>query len=454
MVRAIFGGRPDGWQRERLTDVATDLDQQAIDILRANDRGGFTIPTSRLYPYQWNWDSAFAALGFATFDRDRAWREIETLFEGQWEDGMIPHILFRRDDPDYFPGPAVWRTGTTPPSSGHSQPPVVATIVREIVDSGGDADQRRGQALFDKILAYHRWFHRFRDPGQTGVVGIVHPWESGRDNSADWDEALAAVPVPPDLGSYQRRDTAHIDAAERPKQAQYDRFLSIVKFGREAGWDHLEMARNGPFRVADPGVQFILMRADRDLLALAERFGGGTGDGEHEAVVREIEGWIERSEAGSTALWNEDVGAFCARDLKTGRFADAITSASPLAFYAGAGTAEQRKRLAVHVSRIVGEVAYAFPSLDPADPRFEPKRYWLGPVWFVLNYMIGRGLTETGHQDLSRRIRNDTARLIEKSGFYEYFHPLTGEGCGGGDFSWTAAIWLAWASRERESRAA
>ena len=30
-----------------------------------NDRGGYTVPTEGLYPYQWNWDSAFVALGFA-----------------------------------------------------------------------------------------------------------------------------------------------------------------------------------------------------------------------------------------------------------------------------------------------------------------------------------------------------------------------------------------------------
>ncbi|MEL6426746.1 MAG: hypothetical protein AAFQ33_14965, partial [Pseudomonadota bacterium] len=69
-------------------------DERARQILRENDRGGYTVPTAGLYPYQWNWDSVFVALGFATFDRERAWREIETLFEAQWLDGMVPHIVF------------------------------------------------------------------------------------------------------------------------------------------------------------------------------------------------------------------------------------------------------------------------------------------------------------------------------------------------------------------------
>ena len=37
------------------------LDEKAQNILIKNDRGGFTVPTAGLYPYQWNWDSAFAA---------------------------------------------------------------------------------------------------------------------------------------------------------------------------------------------------------------------------------------------------------------------------------------------------------------------------------------------------------------------------------------------------------
>jgi len=46
--------------------------QRAIDVLKTNDRGGYTIPTDGLYPYQRNWDSAISALGIAEFDLDHA----------------------------------------------------------------------------------------------------------------------------------------------------------------------------------------------------------------------------------------------------------------------------------------------------------------------------------------------------------------------------------------------
>ena len=410
--------------------------QAAIDILRDNDRGGYTIPTPRLYPYQWNWDSAFAALGFAEFDRARAWAEIELLFEGQWANGMVPHIIFRRNDPDYFPGPGIWATNTTPPSSGHSQPPVVASVVAELVRRGGADDLQHGRELFPKLLAYHRWYHDARDPDHTGLVAITHPWESGRDNCPDWDGGMANIRVPDDLGSYERRDIEHVDASQRPSQLQYDRFLTLVKFGREHQWDPLAIYREGQFLMVDPGVQFILMRADRDLRELA------TALQESDAVA-EIDRWLTAADRGCQALWNADVGAFCALDLKTGRHSDALTSASMLALYAGAGTGEQRDIMIAHAREIMQRVCYAFPSWDPRHPQFESQRYWRGPVWAVMNYMIALGLAESGEAEMAARVRNDTLALIDTAGYCEYFDALDGTGLGGHHFTWTAAIALA-----------
>lgn len=425
----------------------SELRDQATQILLENDRGGYTVPTARLYPYQWNWDSAFAALGFSVFDRERAWLELDTLFEGQWADGMVPHIIFRRDDPDYFPGPAIWQSGTTPPSSGHSQPPVVASIIRHLMETGGPADRERAKVLFPKVYAWHNWFHTMRDPDGTGLVGIVHPWESGRDNCPDWDIGLNTIDVPGDLERYERRDTDSVDAEERPTSSEYDRYLTILKFGRECRWDHIKIARDGPFFMADPGIQFILLRADRDLLHLAELFDLADHG-------RQIEHWIERSVDGCQSLWNEKVGSFCARDLRSGEFSNAMTNISMLAFYAGAGGSDQRARLVSHANNILDRCHYGFPSWDPRDDKFESKRYWRGPVWAMANYMIVQGLTECGELGLAERIRLDTLRLIKKSGFFEYFDPITGDGHGGTDFTWTAAIYLAWSRARPSSQAA
>ena len=413
------------------------LDAQAQDILRRNDRGGYTVPTHGLYPFQWNWDSAFVALGFAQFDRERAWREIETLVSGQWANGMIPHIVFHKDDEGYFPGPGVWGTGTTPPTSGITQPPVLATIVRKLWEmEGADPANSRMRAFYTACLASHRWFHRFRDPLGKGLVLVTHNWETGRDNSSEWDAALARVDTS-DVGTYQRRDTGHVDAAMRPKQEEYDRYVAILQYGRNAGWDPQKIAEAGPFRMIDVGMSMELLRANRDLLVMAQALGDTV-------AADEIAAQIARSEAGMDWLWNDEVGAYCSRDVVDSASSGLVTNASFLAFYAGVGTPDQRSRLIKALERMTTTATYMIPSLEAGSRDYDHRRYWRGPIWLVVSYMVAQGLAEQGHGDWAERIRQDSARLIEKSGFYESFSPETGEGSGGPDFSWTAAMWLAW----------
>nr|WP_232312928.1 hypothetical protein [Enterovibrio coralii] len=225
------------------------LDKQAIGILTDNDRGGYTIPTSGLYPYQWNWDSAFAALGFATFDIGRAWQELETLLTAQWENGMVPHIVFHQEDDGYFPGPQVWQGIGPIASSGISQPPLLATFARKIYHKDPTLGAFKLRAMYPALLKWHRWYMECR--AESGAVATTHPWESGRDNAVDWDEAMKAVDIS-NVGDYQRRDTSHVDPAMRPTKLDYDRYLALLYFGRDCGWDESVIRDHGPFRVATP----------------------------------------------------------------------------------------------------------------------------------------------------------------------------------------------------------
>ncbi len=413
------------------------FDEQARAILRHNDRGGYTVPTPGLYPFQWNWDSAFVALGFATFDRDRAWQEIETLISAQWADGMIPHIVFHQDDAGYFPGPDVWATGTMPRSSGITQPPVLASVVRQLWEQdGADPAHAQMRALYAACLRSHRWFHTYRDPLGNGLVMVTHNWETGRDNSSEWDDALARVDTS-GVGAYQRRDTGHVDAAMRPRQAEYDRYVAILQFGRACGWNHRQIADHGPFRMIDVGMSMELLRANRDLLVLAEAISDAP-------AAAELRARIALSETGMDWLWNDSVGAYCSRDATTGESSALVTNASFLAFYAGVGNADQRGRLLAALDRMTASARFLIPSLEAGSRDYDHRRYWRGPIWLVVSYMVAQGLAEQGHGDWAERIRSDSAALIAQAGFYESFSPETGEGSGGADFSWTAAMWLAW----------
>ncbi len=420
--------------------VRADLDRRAREILRTNDKGGYTVPTDGLYPYQWNWDSVFVALGFATFDESRACREIETLFEVQWDSGFVPHIVFRQDDPGYFPGPSTWNAGGQVPTSGITQPPIAASVIYEMwCRTKTDSIRERLATLFPKVLAWHRWFHRCRISEDTGAVIITHPWESGRDNSPEWTRPTSRVD-PTGVGPYQRRDLQHADASMRPLKRDYDRYIALLEYGRDTGWDHSKIATEGPFRMADVGMTMILLRATRDLIRLSKELG-------RVDIIAELDGYVRSLEQGADYLWDSKAQTYCSRDVISGEASGYVTNASFLYGYAGVGDHGQQAHMARHWDRIGARVQYMLPSQDPDDAGFDHMRYWCGPVWIMMNYILARGFLEIGQQAWAERLRADSHRLIADFGFHEAFSPQTGDGTGGRDFSWTAAMWLAWCGR-------
>jgi len=414
----------------------TDLVEAARAVLRDNDRGGYTVPTSGLYPYQWNWDAAFCALGWITFDEPRAWRELTRLMEGQWADGMVPHIVFHVASDTYFPGPDVWRTPHVPATSGITQPAVLASAARlclERARNKGLAEDSLA-TLYPRMLAWHRWWVSARDPERSGLVGMLHPWESGMDNSPAWDEPLARVSPTP-TSAIRRRDLGHVDAAMRPSEDFYKRVIALVDLYASLDWQPSRMWAQTPFRVADIGLNAILHRANRDLLALARRFGTP-------AEQAEIAARLDFTAAAIDRLWNAGAGIYQSRDLIAGTLIDARTSAGLLPLWAGIAN-DRLAALGATLRRWSERARFLVPSTAPDDTRFEPRRYWRGPIWGMMNMMIGEGLAEAGEHALARRIKRDTAAMVSQ-GFREYFDPLTGEGLGGGHFSWTAAIALYW----------
>jgi hypothetical protein len=192
---------------------------------------------------------------------------------------------------------------------------------------------------------------------------------------------------------------------------------------------------DGPFLMADPGTHFILMRANEDLAWIAKQLGKDDS---------EIMAWQQILRDGCNFIWNDALGAYDARDMRSGAFAGVLGSGAMLAYCADAA----RPSLDAHLMRSWDAVRYGLPSSDPEASHFDPRRYWRGPAWPFLNALIARGLAMSGKQDLAERLRRETAETIEQGGFSEYFDPLDGTPCGGPDFTWTAAIWLTWAGRD------
>ena len=422
------------------------LIEEACSILRLNDRGGYTVPTERLYPYQWNWDSAICALGWHHFDKARAWNEIRMLLKGQWDNGMLPHIIFHQDSPDYFPNADVWNVPETcfqegvehPQTSGISQPPVLATCVRKLweADKEPAIESSELKQICIKILNWHRWYWSARDPENMGMVSILHPWESGMDNSPAWDKSLVSVPSTQN-SSYKRQDITLIDANQRPLKKEYDRYLYLVEKLRDEKYDSTNIFQDFPFRVIDVGLNSILHRANLDLLALFDQFG-------MLSESLELKKRIELTCKAFDKLWDEQHEHYYNRDEISGELIRIPTSACFLPLFGQLASDKQAQKIISTLEEWMKQEFLLVPSTSPFDPNYESQRYWRGPIWPHVNWMICEGLKNYDRHDLSQIIRTQTLELISKLGFHEYYHPLGESGLGGESFSWTASVYLIW----------
>jgi hypothetical protein len=412
-------------------------------ILEHNWRGRSTVPSRTLYPHQWSWDAAFIAVGWAHVDPQRAQLELRSLLRGQWADGRVPHIVFDPGVPEdaYFPAPAFWRShevAAAPrgvPTSGITQPPLHAPAALAISRRlPGPHARDFLTALYPGLAAQEGYLARERDAG-GGLAAIVHPWESGLDNSPAWDAALDAVALPPGgVEPYERRDLAHADPADRPTDAAYDRYVHLARTYRARGYADAGLTEWSPFLVEDPLFNAVALWASRSLVEIAERIGADPGP--HHAHADRLH------EALGARLWDPARGGFAVRDLVAGRLVERRTVGC-LAPLLDHGLAPERvDALAADLRserfwRHAGVASY-----DLTAPDMDPRRYWRGPVWVNTNWLLATGLRLHGRDALAAELDAATLGLVAGAGFREYFDPRTGVGHGSDDFSWSAALVL------------
>lgn len=427
-----------------------DLQEKAIEILNNNWKGNFSIPCANLYPFQWKWDSGFIAIGFAHFNMQNAEKEIETLLDAQWENGFIPHIVFHTENDSYFPGASFHRSDLHPlaskkyKSTGMTQPPVTGFVLEEMYKISKDKSQtlKYLETVIDKVYFNHEYFYNHRDPKNEGLVYIYHNWESGTDNSPIWDDIWATM-NPPNY-TFERRDTTHVDASERPTKREYDHYLHIIEIAKEHHYSDEKIAELSPFLVQDPLFNAMLIKSNESLIQLYQEIGGNADK------IDQLKKWQAQSiKSFNEKLYDDELGAYIHYDLRNEKPLRYLSSSSFAPLFANIPSQERAdKMVKVMLEKFGGEHQYLCASFNPDSDRFNPKKYWRGPVWINLNWMLFYGLKNYDYNAISERVKQDSIDLIAKNGFYEYFdsrkemHTDGKAGYGGGDFSWSAALLL------------
>ena len=422
--------------------------EKAKSVLNNNyQEGGFTIPCEGLYPFQWMWDSGFIAMGLAHFNTERAKQEIKTLLDGQWKNGFIPHIIFHNESDSYFPGADFHQSGLHPlsnkdyPSTGMTQPPVTGFVLERMLEISGGSDDMLSfiQENIDKVYDNHVYFYDHRDINKDGLVYIYHNWESGTDNSPIWDEVWATMNPP--KYEFERRDTTHVDPAQRPTNREYDHYLYIIDIAKKYNYDDQKIAEHSPFLVLDPLFNAMLIRSNEALIKLYGLIGGN-----QEKLMYLEEKQKLSIEAMNNKLFNNVLGAYVHFDARNNRQIPMLCSSSFSPLYAGVPSKQLANTMVkTMMDRFGGDNRLLCASFDPTHEKFNPRKYWRGPIWINMNWIIANGLFRYNEIELANKVKADSIKLIKDFGFYEYFDPradaeVENRGYGGNNFSWSAAL--------------
>ena len=430
------------------------LIEAAKKVLNQNWTGQFTKPAPSLYPHQWNWDAGFIAIGLANYDTKRAMLELRSLFKGLWGNGMLPQIVFRHEketDGQYFPGADFWQSERSPFSpktiktSGITMPPVHGFALLKIYEKAEDKEivLEFLKEMYPKVLALHRYLYENRDPINEGLVYIRHPWEPGTDNSPAWDSSLANMDISKsDIPHYERKDLQNKKAAaHRPTDEDYDRYVYLVNLFRKANYEDKAIFEQCPFLIQDPLFNCILVRSNECLIEIGKMLG---------EEISQIKKWNDKTIRGmNEKLWDEDLGRYFAYDLKANRMIKSETSSGLIPIFAGVPNSKQAAKIIQNLtsSKFSGsnsDPSWLCPtySMEADDVNYE--KYWRGPVWLNMNWMLYKGLSRYDYKSLAKRVKNDSLSLISKFGFHEYFDPrknqVSQSGYGTDQFSWSAAV--------------
>ncbi len=275
------------------------------------------------------------------------------------------------------------------------------------------------RALYAPLCAYHAWFDRRRDPDADHLVTIIHPWESGWDASPRWDEPMG-LRQPDDDTSRQARHAL----AARLQQAECDAgalaaagsfAVEPMDFNAICAADLEALARMAETLGEDARPHW---RKARAIQQAAARF--AHADGFYDLCGTEEKALRVRSAAPFVLLFGGCLGAAAASELVQALASDAWWPRCPV------------------------------PTTPTDDAAFDPAHYWRGNVWPSVNWLVYQGLRRYGYHHQASSLAQRFASLVESSGFHEYFNPLTGEGYGPAQQSWTTLV-LDMVATERRS---
>ncbi len=383
----------------------------------------FTVPAPDLYPFQWLWDSCFHAFFLSKFDLKQAKAELSAVVGRPTASGMFPHIInWNYESGEPLPVPSWGREGRgeeinltwqTPGNSSQTQPPLVATAALKVFKQDPDIVFLR--SLYGALRQHFTYLANERTFTDESLVYIINPDESGEDNSPRFDNSLGLPP--------QHSPAEHLD-----KRLGLLHQFAVCDYSASS-------CMSSHFGVAD--VAFNVLYAE-DLVAMAEiAHLIGYPEESKEYVQRAAEVQVDVL----TNLRQGDI--FFSYDRVKSTPIAVLTWNIFMPLYGGFVTQAEAEVLVREYlfNPKYFWTDYGVVTTAKTEVAFDPENgFWRGSIWHAPHWFIYHGLKRYGYLVEAELIKQKSLKLIEQSGFREYYHPETGAGLGAKNFTWGGLV--------------
>jgi glycogen debranching enzyme len=411
------------------------LEEEIRQLMLRNVKDGYSAllgrhycyiaPALEPYPFQWFWDTCFHVVILARLgEYDLAKRNLRSLFAMQEENGFVGHMVFwkqllpKRISDVTQARPTL--QALRPHMSALVQPPFAAQALHTLYEACGDRVYL-GE-MYARVRRHHEWLARNRDFDGDGLLTIISPFESGMDWKPAYDPVLGyRGPTP------RRLYTSKL----------YWKAVGVDLSNFRLDYDLARIKARSRFRVKDAGFNSIYAVDLHCMEKLADLVG------DDPAIFAQRRRRLVRSM--TELMYDDETAAFYDLQEPGSR---KIRVRTPTIFFPLAieelGQDIAARVLAAHFDDPDAFAApRPIPSLELRDPAFfygETPFIWRGPTWAVANWFLYHALEKRGFGERAERLRRSLSELIRQSGFREYYDPVTGEGHGAREFTWSGLL--------------
>lgn len=393
--------------KDKLTD---DVFRLMLKNRRQAGRFQYTVPSPDTYPFQWLWDSCFHAIILSLCGSfEDAKKELISLVSHQFDNGMIPHMIYwDKASPTDFPV-IEWGKRDT---STITQPPMLSYACLRIYKK--DKDSNFLKQIYPNLNRFYRYLLEQRDLRGHHLVGIINPDESGEDNSPRFDPPLGLEPT-------------------HSLEVNFGKRLELVGKNLSCNFEIGECMSNF-FWVKDVPFNAIMVENLASLAEIASVLGKS----------EDAQYFLNQKDKISKAMrdWMFEEGIYWSvYDLDYKKIKVKTWAIFAPLFAKLYSKSQAEKVVKEHLlNKAEFNLDFLVPTVSKDELSYHPAGFWRGPVWMATNWFIFKGLLNYGMKEISQKIYQSSLSLIEKSGFREQFDPETGEGLGAREFSWGGLI--------------